>query len=71
VSFGDNDPDTHFQDGALGCIFSCQMLTGGPPVPDFGKVRLNALRLGQLGFATLPGEPLGSYSRIVSQSLID
>jgi hypothetical protein len=71
VSFGDNDPDTHFQDGALGCIFSCQMLTGGPPVPDFGKVRLNALRLGQLGFATLPGEPLGSYSRTVSQSLTD
>ncbi|HOX43054.1 MAG TPA: neutral/alkaline non-lysosomal ceramidase N-terminal domain-containing protein [Myxococcota bacterium] len=71
VGGNDTDPATHYEDGALGCIFSCQMLTGGPPVPDFAKVRLTVLRLGELGFATLPGEPLGRYARDVAQGLVD
>jgi len=71
VGGGDDDMETHYEDGALGCIFSCQMLTGGPPVPDFAKVRLSVLRIGDLGFATLPGEPLGKYGRDVAQLLVD
>ncbi len=63
VMGGDEDPDTHFEDGHLGCIFSAQTLAKGRPIPQFGKARMSALKLGGLTLATVPGEPCADYCR--------
>ncbi|MBW2699254.1 MAG: neutral/alkaline non-lysosomal ceramidase N-terminal domain-containing protein [Deltaproteobacteria bacterium] len=71
VGNGDEDPATHFEDGQLGCIFSMEMLTGGVPASPFCKTHLTTMRIGDLGFVTLPGEPLGKYGRDAAQLLLD
>ncbi len=71
VSSGDHDPETMYEDGALGCIFSAEMLSDGLPVPQFCKARLSVLRIGDLGLVTSPGESLGVYGRDVARALLD
>ncbi len=71
VPTGDEDPDTVWEDGALGCIFSTEMLSGGVPVPGFCKFRMNALKINDLGFITVPGEPMSNYGRGLAQALLD
>ncbi|MBN2495017.1 MAG: neutral/alkaline non-lysosomal ceramidase N-terminal domain-containing protein [Deltaproteobacteria bacterium] len=67
----DEDPATMYEDGALDCIFSLEMLSGGVPVPSFCKAHFTALRFGRLGLVTLPGEPLGVYGRDAAQALLE
>ncbi len=71
VVTGDDDPSTKYSDGALGCIFSAQMLSGGVPVSPFCKVRISLLRIGDLGFTTVAGEPLSKFGRDLHQELLD
>jgi hypothetical protein len=68
---GDEDPETMHQDGQLGCIFSAQMLSGGVPVPDFCKVRISLLKINDLGFVTVPGEPASDFGRGLAQAYRD
>lgn len=62
----DEDPETKYEDGALGCVFSVECLTNGYPIPQIQKTRLSVAQLGTLGIATMPGEPLSTFGRQVS-----
>ncbi|MBI2379092.1 MAG: neutral/alkaline non-lysosomal ceramidase N-terminal domain-containing protein [Deltaproteobacteria bacterium] len=62
----DRDPATKFEDGDLNCIFSIECLSGGYPVPNFQKTILAVARLGDLAIASMPGEPLSTFGRRLS-----
>ncbi|RME19122.1 MAG: hypothetical protein D6806_18860, partial [Deltaproteobacteria bacterium] len=69
VAGSDEDPQTKYEDGHLGCIFSAQTLSKGRPIPQFGKARLTVLKIGSLGMITVPGEPLSQFGRdLVNQA---
>ena len=65
-SIVDEDPNTKYEDGHLGCVFSVECLTNGYPIPQIQKTRLSVAQLGTLGIATMPGEPLSTFGRQVS-----
>ena len=71
VGDSDEDPNTVHEDGDLGCIFSAEMLSGGVPVPGFGKVRMSSLKINDLGFVTVPGEPLSTFGKGLAQAMVD
>jgi hypothetical protein len=71
VMSGDEDPATKHEDGHLGCIFSAAVLAEGRPIPQFAKSRLSVARIGDLGIATIPGEPLSQYGRDLAQHMVD
>ncbi|NMB75756.1 MAG: hypothetical protein GYA21_11585 [Myxococcales bacterium] len=71
VGMEDDDPNTKYQDGALGCIFSADALSGGRPVRQFVMARFSIARIGNLGIVSIPGEPLGKYARGLCQEFMN
>ncbi|MCK6549534.1 neutral/alkaline non-lysosomal ceramidase N-terminal domain-containing protein [Myxococcota bacterium] len=69
--FLDSDPETKFSDGMLACVFAVECLTTGHPIPQFQKTHLSVARLGDLAFATMPGEPLSQFGRDLSDRIAD
>lgn len=67
--FDDRDPSTRFTDGDLNCVFSLECLSSGYPVPQFMKTKLSVVRLGDLAFGTMPGEPLSQFGRDLEDRL--
>lgn len=63
----DEDPATRFKDGDLNCVFAVECLTNGHAVPQFQKTRLAIAKLGDLTMATMPGEPLSTFGKNVSE----
>jgi neutral ceramidase len=63
----DEDPATRFSDGDLNCVFAVECLTDGHPVPQFQKTHLAVVKLGDLTMATMPGEPLSTFGKNVSE----
>lgn len=62
----DEDPETKYEDGRLGCVFAVECLTDGYPIPQIQKTRLSVAQLGSLGIASMPGEPLSTFGRRLS-----
>jgi neutral/alkaline ceramidase-like enzyme len=59
----DHDPSTMYMDGNLDCVFAVECLTNGYPIPQFQKTHLAVARIGDLAFATMPGEPTSQLGR--------
>lgn len=62
----DDDPNTKYEDGRLGCVFAVECLTDGYPIPQIQKTRLSVARIGTLALASMPGEPLSTFGRRLS-----
>lgn len=65
----DQDPSTRYTDGELACLAAVECLTDGRPVPQLMKTTIAAARVGNLAFATSPGEPLSAYGRALSDAV--
>ncbi|HAA58022.1 MAG TPA: hypothetical protein DCE42_24890, partial [Myxococcales bacterium] len=63
------DPDGRHTDGKLGCIFSFEVLHGGPAV-QFSKTRLSAARIGDLIISTFPGEATSPVAKALRDGFI-
>jgi neutral ceramidase len=64
-----NDPTMPYVDGNLDCVFSVECLGDGYPIPQFQKTHLAVVRIGDLAFATMPGEPVSELGRRLGDRL--